>query len=60
MSRPIFSITGASTSGGGTTPSGWYIVPAGTDIGTLDHAYVPPAIQQTELRRRPLSERSAA
>jgi aryl-alcohol dehydrogenase-like predicted oxidoreductase len=36
------------------------IVPPGTDIGTLDQAYVPPAIQQTELRRRPLSERSAA
>jgi hypothetical protein len=35
------------------------IVPPGTDIGTLDQAYVPPAIQQTELRRRPLSERSA-
>lgn len=36
------------------------IVPPGTDIGTLDQAYVPPAIQNTELRRRPLSERSAA
>ena len=36
------------------------IVPPGTDIGALDQAYVPPAIQQTELRRRPLSERSAA
>ena len=35
------------------------IVPPGTDIGTLDQAYVPPAIQQTRLRRRPLSERSA-
>jgi aryl-alcohol dehydrogenase-like predicted oxidoreductase len=35
------------------------IVPPGTDIGTLDQAYLPPAIQQTELRRRPLSERSA-
>jgi len=32
----------------------------GTDIGTLDQAYVPPAIQKTELRRRPLSERSVA
>ncbi len=32
----------------------------GTDIGTLDQAYVPPAIQKTELRRRPLGERSAA
>lgn len=36
------------------------IVPPGTDIGTLDQAYVPPAIQKTELRRHPLSERSAA
>ena len=35
------------------------IVPPGTDIGTLDQAYVPPAIQTTQLRRRPLSERSA-
>jgi len=36
------------------------IVPPGTDMGTLDQAYVPPAIQKTELRRRPLGERSAA
>jgi aryl-alcohol dehydrogenase-like predicted oxidoreductase len=38
------------------------IVPPGTDIGPLDQAqaYVPPAIQKTQLRRRPLSERSAA
>jgi aryl-alcohol dehydrogenase-like predicted oxidoreductase len=36
------------------------IVPPGTDIGTLDQAYVPPAIQNTELRRRPLADRSAA
>ena len=36
------------------------IVPPGTDIGTLDQAYVPPAIQTPELRRRPFSERSAA
>jgi len=35
------------------------IVPPGTDVGTLDQAYVPPAIQDKELRRRPLSERSA-
>ena len=35
-------------------------VPPGTDIGTLDQAYVPPAIQKTELRRRTLAERSAA
>ena len=36
------------------------IVPPGTDAGTLDQAYVPPAIQRIELRRRPGSERSAA
>ena len=36
------------------------IVSPGSDVGTLDQAYVPPAIQQTELRRRPLGERSAA
>jgi len=36
------------------------IVPPGTDVGTLDQAYVPPSIQKTELRRRPLGERSAA
>ena len=36
------------------------IVPPGTDIGTLDQAYMPPAIQKTELRRRPPGERSAA
>ena len=36
------------------------IVPPGTDIGTLDQAYVPPALTKTELRRRPLRERSAA
>jgi aryl-alcohol dehydrogenase-like predicted oxidoreductase len=35
------------------------IVPPGTDMGTLDQAYVPPAILETELRRLPLSERSA-
>ena len=29
-------------------------------IGTLDQAYLPPAIQKIELRRRPLNERSAA
>jgi aryl-alcohol dehydrogenase (NADP+) len=28
------------------------IVPPGTDIGTLDQSYVPPAIQRLELRRR--------
>ncbi len=36
------------------------IVPPGTDIGVLDQSYVPPAILRPELRRRPLSERSAA
>jgi aryl-alcohol dehydrogenase-like predicted oxidoreductase len=36
------------------------IVPPGTDVGTLDQAYVPPAIQQAGLRRRPPGERSAA
>jgi aryl-alcohol dehydrogenase-like predicted oxidoreductase len=36
------------------------IVPPGTDIGTLDQAYVPLALQKTTLRRRPLNERSAS
>ncbi len=36
------------------------IVPPGTDIGVLDQSYVPPAILTPELRRRPLSDRSAA
>lgn len=36
------------------------IVPPGTDIGTLDQAFVPPAILRTDLRRRPAGERSAA
>ncbi|WP_040823251.1 aldo/keto reductase [Nocardia jiangxiensis] len=36
------------------------IVPPGTDVGTLDQAYLPPALQRPHLRRRPLSERSAA
>lgn len=36
------------------------IVPPGMDMGTLDQAYVPQALQQPALRRRPLSERSAA
>ncbi|SDG26175.1 aryl-alcohol dehydrogenase (NADP+) [Lentzea fradiae] len=35
------------------------IVPPGTDVGTLDQAYVPPAIRHTALRRRPVAERSA-
>jgi aryl-alcohol dehydrogenase-like predicted oxidoreductase len=29
------------------------IVPPGTDVGTLDQAYVPPALARLELRRRP-------
>jgi aryl-alcohol dehydrogenase-like predicted oxidoreductase len=36
------------------------IVPPGTDIGRLDMAYDPPAIQQATLRRRPARERTAA
>ena len=36
------------------------IVPPGTDVGTLDQAYVPPALQNSSLRRRPVSERAAA
>jgi len=36
------------------------IVPPGTDVGTLDMAYRPQAIQRLDLRRRPASERSAA
>jgi aryl-alcohol dehydrogenase-like predicted oxidoreductase len=36
------------------------IVPPGTDVGTLDQAYVPPALQRTSLRRRPVAERGAA
>jgi aryl-alcohol dehydrogenase-like predicted oxidoreductase len=36
------------------------IVPPGTDVGTLDQAYLPPPLQNPGLRRRPVSERSAA
>jgi aryl-alcohol dehydrogenase-like predicted oxidoreductase len=36
------------------------IVPPGTDIGRLDMAYDPPAIQKSTLRRRPPGERTAA
>ena len=37
------------------------IVPPGTDVGTPDQsAYLPPALQRSNLRRRPLSERAAA
>lgn len=35
------------------------IVPPGTDIGTDAANYVPPAIAQAALRRRPLGERAA-
>jgi len=36
------------------------IVPPGADVGTLDMAYVPPALQRSSLRRRPVDERAAA
>jgi hypothetical protein len=36
------------------------VVAPGTDIGALDMAYVPPAIEQTRLRRRSVTDRSAA
>jgi hypothetical protein len=37
------------------------IVPPGTEIGMPDAAnYVPPALTQTTLRRRPIVERAAA
>ena len=36
------------------------IVPPGTDVGRLDMAYDPPAVQEVVLRRRPVSERAAA
>jgi aryl-alcohol dehydrogenase-like predicted oxidoreductase len=36
------------------------IVPPGTDVGTLDQAYLPPALLNSSLRRRPASERTAA
>jgi aryl-alcohol dehydrogenase-like predicted oxidoreductase len=36
------------------------IVPPGTDVGALDMAYNPPAIQQPRLRRRLPGDRSAA
>jgi len=36
------------------------IVPPGTDVGTLDMAYIPPAISNVSLRRRPAGERAAA
>jgi len=37
------------------------IVPPGTDVGAPDQsAYVPPALQRTDRRRRPVGERAAA
>ncbi len=36
------------------------IVPPGTDVGTLDQAYQPPALVLPSLRRRPLTTRAAA
>ncbi len=36
------------------------IVPPGADVGTLDMAYLPPALQRSSLRRRPVDERAAA
>jgi aryl-alcohol dehydrogenase-like predicted oxidoreductase len=36
------------------------IVPPGADVGTLDQAYQPPAVENPGLRRRPLDERAAA
>jgi aryl-alcohol dehydrogenase-like predicted oxidoreductase len=36
------------------------IVPPGTDVGRLDMAYQPPALQRPALRRRPVNERAAA
>ena len=36
------------------------IVPPGTDVGTLDQAFVPAPLQHAALRRRPLPERAAA
>jgi aryl-alcohol dehydrogenase (NADP+) len=36
------------------------IVPPGTDVGALDQAYQPPALEDPDLRRRPLTTRAAA
>jgi aryl-alcohol dehydrogenase-like predicted oxidoreductase len=35
------------------------IVPPGTDVGVLDQAYQPPALQHPDLRRRPSHDRAA-
>ncbi|MFJ6677167.1 aldo/keto reductase [Actinosynnema sp. NPDC091369] len=36
------------------------IVPPGTDLGPLDVSYVPPAVDNVALRRRPAAERAAS
>jgi aryl-alcohol dehydrogenase-like predicted oxidoreductase len=36
------------------------IVPPGTDVGTLDQAYQPAALEHPDLRRRPMAARAAA
>jgi aryl-alcohol dehydrogenase-like predicted oxidoreductase len=36
------------------------IVPPGTDVGTLDQAYVPPAIHTVHTRRLPVGQRAVA
>lgn len=36
------------------------LVPPGTDVGRLDMAYDPPAVQRPALRRRDHGERAAA
>ncbi|MFE3514606.1 aldo/keto reductase [Streptomyces sp. NPDC059166] len=36
------------------------VVAPGTDVGALDMAYAPPAVEHARLRRRPAEERSAA
>ncbi|MCC5581266.1 aldo/keto reductase [Microtetraspora sp. AC03309] len=36
------------------------IVAPGTDVGRLDMAYAPPALERATLRRRPVDERAAA
>ncbi|SQD94978.1 Oxidoreductase (fragment) [Parafrankia sp. Ea1.12] len=36
------------------------IVAPGTDVGQLDMAYAPPAIEHATLRRRPADDRAAA
>jgi aryl-alcohol dehydrogenase-like predicted oxidoreductase len=35
------------------------IVPPGTDVGTLDQTYQPPALLDPALRRRPIADRAA-